>query len=212
MNSATPSAALAPVPRRMASIAIYCGASSGHDPRHLDAARNTGRALAQRGITVVYGGGRVGMMGALADATLSAGGRVIGVIPQRLMEREAAHRELTELHVVPDMHTRKAKMAALAEGFIALPGGIGTYDELFEILTWLQLGYHRLPVGVLNVAGYFDPLLAMLDRTVSEGFLSPATRAMLLAADELPDLLTQMERFLPADAEAWLAAKLRQEP
>jgi uncharacterized protein (TIGR00730 family) len=199
-------------PRRLSSIAIYCGASPGHDPRYLAAARDVGAALAQRGITVVYGGGRVGMMGALADATLSAGGRVVGVIPQRLMEREAAHRELTELHVVPDMHTRKAKMAALAEGFIALPGGIGTYDELFEILTWLQLGYHRLPVGVLNVAGYFDPLLTLLDRTVSEGFLSPATRAMLLAADALPELLAQMERFLPADADAWLAAKLRQEP
>ncbi|HET7772294.1 MAG TPA: TIGR00730 family Rossman fold protein [Burkholderiaceae bacterium] len=198
--------------RRLSSIAIYCGASPGQDPRYLAAARAVGAGLAERGIVVVYGGGRVGMMGALADAALAAGGRVVGVIPQRLMEREAAHRELSELHVVPDMHTRKARMAALAEGFIALPGGIGTYDELFEILTWLQLGYHRLPVGVLNVAGYFDPLLALLDRTVSEGFLSPATRAMLLADLQLPALLAQMERFLPEDAEAWLAAKLRQEP
>jgi uncharacterized protein (TIGR00730 family) len=199
-------------PRRLHSIAIYCGASPGRDARYLAAARAVGTALAERGIAVVYGGGRVGMMGALADAALAAGGQVVGVIPLRLMEREAAHRGLTELHVVPDMHTRKAKMAALAEGFIALPGGIGTYDELFEILTWLQLGYHRLPVGVLNVAGYFNPLLDMLDRTVAEGFLGIATRGMLLDADDLDALLAKMERFLPEDAEAWLAAKLRQEP
>jgi uncharacterized protein (TIGR00730 family) len=195
----------------MKSLCVYCGASSGNQPVFVQAAVQVGQILAQRGITLIYGGGRVGMMGALADAAMQAGGKVIGVIPQRLMEREAAHRGLTELHVVADMHSRKAMMARLADGFVALPGGIGTLEELFETFTWLQLGFHRMPVGLLDVDGYYAPLQAMLDMAVAQGFVSPQNRAQLLQGVDFEELLDRMQAFAPVDADAWLATKLSEE-
>jgi uncharacterized protein (TIGR00730 family) len=195
----------------MKSICVYCGSSFGSNPLFAEAARQTGATLAQQGITLVYGGGRAGLMGTVADAALQAGGKVIGVIPQRLMDKEAAHHDLTELHVVPDMHTRKAMMARLAEGFIALPGGIGTFEELFETFTWLQLGYHKLPVGVLDVAGYYAPLNAMMDMAVAQGFVGAANRVQLLADTTIDGLLARMRAFEPHDADAWLASKFAKE-
>jgi uncharacterized protein (TIGR00730 family) len=155
----------------MKAVCIYCGSSLGAQPRYAQVAREAGTVLAQRGITLVYGGGAVGLMGVLADAALAAGGRVVGIIPQLLMDKEVGHRGLTELHVVPDMHTRKRMMAERADGFIALPGGLGTFEELFEIWTWRQLGYHDKPIGLLNEGGYYDALRALLHGTVNEGFV-----------------------------------------
>jgi uncharacterized protein (TIGR00730 family) len=163
----------------MKRICVFCGASAGKDPRHLEVARQTGRILAERGLGLVYGGGSIGMMGALADAALAAGGEVVGVIPEVLQIRELAHRSLTRLHVVGSMHERKALMADLSDGFVALPGGMGTLDELAEVLTWAQLGLHALPVGLLDVGGYFQPLIAYFDHAMAEGFIRPAHRALL---------------------------------
>src|SRR5271154_5558209 len=161
-------------------VCVFCGSSSGKGPQYADSARRLGAALAARGLELVYGAGDVGLMGVLADAALAAGGRVVGVIPQALVQREVAHHGLSELHVVRTMHERKALMADRADAFLALPGGFGTADELFEILTWAQLGLHSKPVGLLNVAGFFDPLLAWIDRCVSDGFLRPENRDLLL--------------------------------
>lgn len=174
------------------SICVFCGSQSGHDSAYAEAAGAFGRLLAERGIRVVYGAGNVGLMGVLADAALAAGGQVIGVIPQRLVDRELAHTRLTELRIVTSMHERKALMAELSDAFVALPGGLGTYEELFEVLTWSQLGIHNKPCGCLNVRGYFTPLAAMLDHAVSEGFLRPEHRSglsMASHAEELLDLL-----------------------
>jgi uncharacterized protein (TIGR00730 family) len=158
------------------SLCVYCGSRAGADPAFAAAARAVGAELGRRGEQLVYGGGHVGLMGLVADATLAAGGRAVGVIPQALVDREVGHRALTEQHVVPTMHARKQLMAERADAFLALPGGIGTLEELFEVWTWRQLGYHDKPVGVLNVAGYWDTLLAFLDRCVDRGFLEPAQR------------------------------------
>ncbi len=160
----------------MKSIGIFCGSSAGEHPLYLETARLVGRTLAQQGLALVYGGGKVGLMGAVADAALEAGGVVIGVMPRGLVEREIAHRGLTELHVVEDMHERKTKMAALADGFIALPGGAGTLEEIFEQWTWAQLGIHEKPCAFLNIKGYYDPLQAMVDNMVREGLCTRATR------------------------------------
>jgi uncharacterized protein (TIGR00730 family) len=195
----------------MKSICVYCGSSTGNNAAFAQAARSTGQALAAQGITLVYGGGRAGLMGAVADAALAAGGKVIGVIPQRLMDKEAAHHQLTELHVVPDMHTRKAMMAKLADGFIALPGGIGTFEELFETFTWLQLGYHRLPVAVLDVAGYYAPLQAMMKMAVEQGFVGASNASQLLVDSNIDVLLDRMRAFTPLDSDAWLKAKFQSE-
>src|SRR5947209_6252539 len=172
----------------MRRLCVFCGSSVGSSAKHADGARRLGEALVARGLDLVYGAGHVGLMGVLADAVLNAGGEVIGVIPQALVDRELAHQGLTELHVVGTMHQRKALMADLADGFAALPGGFGTADELFEILTWAQLGLHAKPVGLLNVAGFFDPLLGWIDTCVGERFLRPEHRRLLPAA-ETPDLL-----------------------
>ena len=160
----------------MKSIGIFCGSSAGEHPLYLETARLVGRTLAQQGLALVYGGGKVGLMGAVADAALEAGGVVIGVMPRGLVEREIAHRGLTELHVVEDMHERKTKMAALADGFIALPGGAGTLEEIFEQWTWAQLGIHEKPCAFLNIKGYYDPLQAMVDNMVRKGLCTRATR------------------------------------
>ncbi|MFC3896621.1 TIGR00730 family Rossman fold protein [Lentzea rhizosphaerae] len=177
-------------------ICVFCGSSAGR-VRHVRAATEAGRLLARRGIEVVYGGGRVGTMGAVADGALNAGGSVIGVIPHHVVEWEIAHDGLTELHVVDTMHQRKALMADLSDAFVALPGGAGTLDELFEIWTWAQLELHAKPIGLLNVDGYYGHLIAMIDHMVSEGFLKPAYREMVLVDDDLERLLDRFADYVP---------------
>ena len=181
----------------MKRLAIYCGSATPADPLYLEAARDVGRTLAERGIGVVYGGGRLGLMGAVADAALAAGGEVIGIIPQALVDAEVAHRDLTELHVVPGMHERKKAFTDLADGFVTIPGGTGTMDELWEALSWAQLGYHADPVGLLNTAGYYDPLIQFWDRMGEVGFLRPQHRDLLIVADTLDVLLDRMAAHVP---------------
>jgi uncharacterized protein (TIGR00730 family) len=188
----------------MNRVCVFCGSSPGASPVYAEAARGLGPLLVERGLGLVYGGGRVGLMGTVADAVLAAGGEVIGVIPYALEAREVAHTGLTELRVVDTMHDRKALMSELADGFIALPGGIGTLDEWFEIWTWAQLGLHRKPCGILNVAGYYDPLLAFLDRSVEERFLREVHRAMVLVDDDPARLLDRMEGYTPPRVEKWI--------
>ncbi len=183
----------------MKRICVYCGSSPGRDPAFRQAAETLGALLAQRGIGVVYGGGHVGLMGAVADAAMAAGGEVIGVIPEALEAREIGHREITELRVVASMHERKLLMADLSDAFIALPGGVGTIEELVEIFTWLQLGLHAKPVSLLNVNGYWQPLVAVFDHGVAESFIKPEYRAMLLV-DEDPAAL--LDRFAGWQAPA----------
>lgn len=183
----------------MARFCVFLGSREGRDPRFLTDARALGEALARRGHTLVYGGARIGMMGALADAALGAGGEVVGVMPDHLVEREQAHRGLTRLIHVRNMHERKASMASHADAFIALPGGIGTLEELFEAWTWQYLGLHDKPIGVLDTAGFFSPLLDFLDTTVEQGFLNPTTRNCLLAAETPPALLDALEARLGSE-------------
>lgn len=182
---------------RMRGICVFCGSSSGMRPGYATAARELGNLLAERKIGLVYGGGSVGLMGILADAALAAGGEVIGVIPQSLADKEVAHRGLTELRIVDTMHERKAVMAERADAFIAMPGGFGTLDEFFEILTWAQLGIHGKPCGLLNVEGYFDSLLEYLDHAVNERLLKPAHRELILVENEPDKLLARLEQFAP---------------
>jgi uncharacterized protein (TIGR00730 family) len=170
------------------AVCVYCGSSLGADPAYSEAAQALASGLARRGITVVYGGAQVGLMGALANAALAAGGEVVGVIPQQLVDREIAHRGLTELHVVATMHERKALMAELSDAFVALPGGIGTLEELIEMYTWAQLGLHAKPLAVLNTLGYYEPLAAFLEQAVDPGFLPGERRAALTVAAD-PDAL-----------------------
>ena len=186
------------------SVAVFCGSSRGVRPAYAEAASATGRLLAGRGIRMVYGGGNVGLMGSAADACVAAGGSVTGVIPQALKAREVAHTGLADLRVVGSMHERKALMADLSDGFMALPGGYGTFDELFEILTWGQLGIHRKPVGLLNVEGYFDPLLAMADHAAAEGLLRAAHRRLMLVETDPAALLDRFAAHVPEDASKWL--------
>jgi uncharacterized protein (TIGR00730 family) len=177
----------------MKRLCVFCGARPGNDARYCALAAELGRTLAERGIGLVYGGGRVGMMGALADAALAAGGEVIGVIPRALVARELGHRGVSELKVVESMHDRKALMSELSDAAAALPGGIGTLDELFEAWTWTQLGIHRKPCGLLDAQGFFAPLVAFLDAQVAAGFLPLADRALLAVADTPGALLDQLE-------------------
>jgi uncharacterized protein (TIGR00730 family) len=188
----------------LSSLCVFCGSNGGADPAYLDAAARTGRALAQRGVRLVYGGGKVGMMGAIADAALEAGGEVVGVIPQQIFDLEIGHEGVSDLRVVGSMHERKALMADLADAFVALPGGIGTFEELFEVFTWAQLGLHRKPLGLLDVAGYYAPLEAMLDHAVEQRFLRPQTRAMLVRDDSLDALLERFEHWEPPGLPKWL--------
>ncbi|WP_116091647.1 TIGR00730 family Rossman fold protein [Sphingomonas crusticola] len=182
----------------MKRLAVYCGSASPADPTYIEATRNVGTALAARGIGVVYGGGRLGLMGAIADGALAAGGEVIGVIPKALVDLEVAHRGLSELHVVATMHERKQAFTDLSDGFLTLPGGTGTMDELWEALSWAQLGYHSKPVGLLNVAGYYDGILAYWRMMQDVGFLRPQHRDLLIASDDLDDLLDKMAAHRPA--------------
>lgn len=193
----------------MQRICVFCGSNAGHDPIYRAEAERLGRLLAGRGIELVYGGGNVGLMGTVADACLAAGGTVIGVIPEALMGKEVAgrpvdHRSLTRLEVVDSMHTRKARMAELADGFIALPGGFGTFEEFCEILTWGQLGFHVKPMGLLNVNGFYEPLLALFDKAVAEGFLRAENRAMALADTDAGRLLAAMTDYRPEPVGKWL--------
>lgn len=173
-------------------LCVFCGSKTGDNEIYAASARRLGEVMVQRGFGLVYGGGHVGLMGVLADAVLAAGGEAIGVIPQDMIDEELAHTKLTQLHVVGTMHQRKAMMADLADGFAALPGGFGTADEMFEILTWAQLRYHAKPVGLLNVNGFFDSLLAWLDRAVDDGFLKPKHRRLLIEAKEPEELLDRL--------------------
>lgn len=181
----------------MRRICIFAGSSTGIRQEYIQAAHDLGRTLATRGLGIVYGGASVGLMGTLADAALAAGGEVIGVLPRGLFKREVAHANLTELHQVGSMHERKAMMADLADGFIALPGGFGTFDELFEITTWAQIGIHSKPIGLLNVASYFTPLLALVTHTETEGFIQPVHTHLLLHKETPDELLDAFATFTP---------------
>jgi uncharacterized protein (TIGR00730 family) len=183
-------------------VCVFCGSSTGRGPAYAQAARDLARLLAEQGVGVVYGGASVGTMGDLADAAVAAGAEVLGVIPQQLVDREIAHPGLTELHVVADMHERKARMAALADGFIALPGGAGTLEELFEVWTWGQLGLHTKPIGLLDVAGYYGRLRSLLEHMVVEEFLRPVSRDMLLVDEDPRSLLARMREYEPPPARS----------
>jgi uncharacterized protein (TIGR00730 family) len=178
-------------------ICVFCGSSQGRRPVYAAAARSLGELIARRSITLVYGGGKTGLMGTLADATLAAGGQAIGVMPRPLVDKEVAHLGLTELRVVASMHERKAMMADLADAFIVLPGGYGTFDEFCEILTWSQLMFHSKPCGLWNVEGYWQPLIGMFDHAAAEGFLRPQHRALPIFDENLESLLDRMEAQLP---------------
>lgn len=187
-------------------ICVYLGSSRGRSPVYAQAAARVGALLAERGIGLVYGGGTVGLMGIIADAVCAAGGEVVGVIPEALRAREHDHQGITELHVVKTMHERKAMMAKFADGFLCLPGGIGTLEEIFEAWCWSQLGYHEKPCGLLNVNGFYTPMARFIDQVVEEGFLQPRHRAMLLVDDDPRALLDRMAQYLPPKTEHWLGA------
>ena len=189
---------------RVRRVCVYAGSNPGNDQAFADAARTLGTVLAERDVGVVFGGGKVGLMGVIADAALAAGGEVIGVMPQALIDREIGHRGLTELQVVDSMHERKARMAELSDGFVALPGGIGTLEELIEVYTWSQLGIHDKPCGVLNVNGYYDHLAAFLDHAVTAGLLRPQHRATLTVTDDPAELLERFAAYTPPTVGKWL--------
>ncbi|MDQ2665744.1 MAG: TIGR00730 family Rossman fold protein [Gemmatimonadota bacterium] len=186
------------------TVCVFCAAGDGRDPVYVKQALEMGRYLAESGRRIVYGGGRTGLMGALAEGALAAGGEIIGIMPKHLVDHEVAHTGLTELRVVASMHERKAMLAELSDGFLAMPGGLGTLEELFEIWTWGQLGLHRKPYGVLNVNGYFSPLLQFLDHAVTEQFVRPEYRALLVVDTEPAALIAQMESMEPPPLPRWV--------
>lgn len=189
----------------MKSVAVYCGSSAGTNEIYTQQAHEMGRVLAERNMTLVYGGGRVGLMGTVADSVMQHGGKAIGVIPAFLANKELAHNGLTELHIVKTMHERKLLMADLAEGFVAMPGGYGTLEELFEVLTWGQLGLHRKAIGLLNVEGYYDHLLRALDHMVQEGLLRGENRQQLLSNPTPNGIIDQMLAYVPVEVPKWLS-------
>jgi uncharacterized protein (TIGR00730 family) len=191
------------------SLCVFCGSNPGASAAYAEAAAHLGRIVAERGMTLVYGGGRVGLMGVVAGAALAAGGRVIGVIPEALATRELAHGGLTELQVVGSMHERKARMSELSDGFLALPGGIGTLEEWFEVWTWSQLGFQPKPCGLLNAAGYYDHLLAFLDHMTAERFLNGAHRSMAIVGGDPELLLDRLAAWRPSHTRKWIDAKER---
>ena len=188
----------------MKRITVFCGSSSGTEEIYTSQATLLGQTLAKRNIELVYGGANVGLMGAVADGVLNAGGKVIGVLPDFLRSKEIAHRQLTELILVETMHERKTKMNDLSNGVIALPGGFGTLDECFEMLTWAQLGLHKKPIGILNVDGFYDALIVFIQTTVDKGFLKPANQQMLLVSDSIDDLLDKMENYVAPTVGKWI--------
>jgi uncharacterized protein (TIGR00730 family) len=188
----------------MRRICVFCGSSLGKSPAYGAAARKLGQVLAKRGLGLVYGGAKVGLMGEVAESVLAVKGEVIGVIPRPLANKELAHRGLSDLRVVDSMHQRKAVMAELSDGFIALPGGMGTFEEFFEITTWAQLGMHSKPCGLLNIAHYYDRLIEFLDQAMQECFIKPAHRALMMVASDADSLLDQFENHRPALVDKWL--------
>jgi len=191
----------------MKSLCVYCGASPGHSPAYTIAAKQLAVTLVNQDIALVYGGGNVGLMGVIADEVLALGGKVTGVIPQALVDKEVGHTGLTQLHIVDTMHQRKALMAELSDGFIAMPGGIGTLEELFEVMTWAQLGFHQKPIGLLNVSGFYDGLLHFLDHTRKQGFLRASHLDILLSSPEPNDLLQQLKTYVPVTTRKWVDDK-----
>lgn len=191
-------------PESIHRICVFCGSSAGEDPRYLQAASDLGRALATRGLGLVYGGSRIGLMGRLAQAVLDAGGEVTGIMPRPLMDRELVHAGLDELVVTESMHERKAEMVARSDGFVAAPGGLGTFEEFFEVLTWAQLGFHRKPCALLNVRDYYAPITRLLDHAVREGFVQDAHRRMVLVADDPEVLLDRMAAYDPPPVPRWI--------
>ncbi|MBW4693514.1 MAG: TIGR00730 family Rossman fold protein [Lyngbya sp. HA4199-MV5] len=191
----------------MKYICVFCGSNLGTRPAYKLAAQALGQALVKRGLGLVYGGGNVGLMGTIADAVLAAGGKAIGVIPQALVEKELAHKGLTQLHIVSSMHERKAMMADLSDGFIALPGGFGTFEEFFEVLTWAQLGFHQKPCGLLNIEGYYDRLIALADHATAEQFVRPAHRSLILEAQDPDRLLDTFAAYEPITVQKWIDRK-----
>ena len=189
----------------MQAVCVFCGSHSGTDFAFRAVAAAVGQTLAELDLTLIYGGGRVGLMGVLADAALAHGGRVVGVIPAPLAAKEVAHSGLTQLHLVSSMHERKALMMELSDGFIALPGGFGTLEEFFEVLTWGQLGIHRKPCGLLNVAGYYDQLIAFIDTAVREGFIAPEHRGLVLQDTSILGLLDQLRAYRPPSTTKWVS-------
>ncbi|MBC3485045.1 TIGR00730 family Rossman fold protein [Pseudomonas sp. SWRI100] len=189
---------------RVRSVCVFCGASIGANPAYREAAVALGQAIARRDLTLVYGGGAVGLMGIVADAAMAAGGEVVGIIPQSLLDAEVGHKGLSRLEVVDGMHARKARMAELSDAFIALPGGLGTLEELFEVWTWGQLGYHAKPLGLLDVNGFYEKLGGFLDHIVEEGFVRPQHRAMLLLGQQADALLDGMSEFVAPVAPKWV--------
>ncbi|WP_340648865.1 TIGR00730 family Rossman fold protein [Pseudoxanthomonas winnipegensis] len=194
----------------MKSICVYCGSNAGAKPVYVQRATELGQRLAAEGLRLVYGGGKVGLMGAVADAVLAAGGEVVGVIPQQLVDWEVAHRGLTQLEIVGSMHERKARMFDLADGFITLPGGFGTMEEIFEMLTWRQLGIGNKPCAFLDIDGFYQPLIAMIDRMVEQRFLHAAQRADLWHGEDIDALLGWMRDYTPAQASKWIDEKRRE--
>ena len=188
----------------MKRICVFAGSNTGARPEYVSAAEELGRALVARGIGLVYGGARVGLMGVLADTVLAANGAVIGVMPEALVAKEVAHAGVADLRVVSSMHERKALMADLADGFVALPGGWGTWEEFFEILTWAQLGLHEKPCGLLNVQGYFTPLLASVDHSIDEGFVKPEYRSMIAVAATADAVLDLLAAYQPPRVQKWI--------
>ncbi|WP_297834904.1 TIGR00730 family Rossman fold protein [uncultured Roseibium sp.] len=188
----------------MKSICVFCGSSYGALEAYADIARETGRVIAEQGYTLVYGGAKVGLMGTVADAALEAGGKVIGVLPRSLQDKEIGHEGLSELHLVDSMHERKAMMADLSDAFIALPGGVGTLEEIFEVWTWGQLGYHKKPCGFLNAEGYYDHLIAFLDHQTDQGFTKQVMRDMAQIASSPLDMIRQFENYTPPSAPKWI--------
>ena len=189
----------------MNSLCVFCGSSPGRNPAYLKAAREIGDLIARRGITMVYGGGSIGLMGAAADAALDAGGKVVGVIPRSLLSREQGHKRLTEQHVVATMHERKALMNRLSDGFVVLPGGVGTLEEFFEIWSWANLGIHAKPFGVLEVNGFWQPLFTFLDRMTADGFVRPEFRALVRVAHDADALLSALADYQPPKGVVWHA-------
>lgn len=188
----------------ISTICVYCGSSPGSLPEYMAAANSLGQAMTRRGINLVYGGSHLGLMGRVADSVLAEGGKVTGVIPKSMAVKEVAYEALEDLRVVGSMHERKLTMARLSDGFIALPGGLGTFEELFEMMTWSQLGFHQKPIGILNVCGYYDPLLRFLEQATDHGFMRKSHQEMLLAATDPDELLDMMHAYQAPEAPQWL--------
>ncbi|PZM81503.1 MAG: TIGR00730 family Rossman fold protein [Candidatus Melainabacteria bacterium] len=191
----------------MQRVCVFCGSSSGVKQEYAVGARELGLVLAKKNIDLVYGGGHVGLMGIVADAAMSAGAKAIGIIPRCLADKEVAHQGLTELKIVQTMHERKAQMSELSDGFIAMPGGFGTLEELFEVITWAQLGIHKKPFGLFNVAGYYDKLIEFMDYQVEQGFVPQRHREMIIVSDEAEQLVEMLESFHPVAQEKWASTR-----